>query len=85
MSALNPLTDLLAGLEEQIEQCGHSREEILQMVILAQHNHIHDLRSEIEQLDMMFAEPPRRSWTEMGLAGLVGFWLGGGFSRDEEY
>lgn len=78
-------TDLLAGLEEQIEHSGRSREEILQLVIVAQHNHIQDLQNEIEQLDMLLDEPPRRSWTELGLAGLAGFWLGGGFSRDEEY
>ena len=85
MNTLKPSADLLAGLEEEIEQSGHSREEILQMVIVAQHNHMRTLQDEIEQLDMMLDEPPRRSWGELGLAGLVGFWLGGGLSRDEEY
>ena len=76
-------SDLLEGLEELIEQSGHSREEILRMVISAQANQIRALRDEIEELDLMEAEPPRRSWGGLGLAGLLGYWLGGGFSRDD--
>ena len=85
MNALKPQADLLEGLEDLIEQSGHSREEILHMVITAQAQQIRALRDEIELLDRMEDEPPRRSWGGLGVAGLVGFWLGGGFSRDDDH
>ena len=85
MNTLKPSADLLARLEDLIEQSARKREEILCMVLMAQANHIQDLQNEIEHMDMLLDQPPRRSWTELGLAGLAGFWLAGGFSRDEEY
>jgi len=77
-------TDLPAGLDELIEQSGYSREQILEMVITVQANQIQILQDQIDMLDMIEDEPPRgNGWVGLGLAGLVGYWLGGGFSRDD--
>ena len=79
-------TDLPAGLDELIEQSGHSREEILEMVIAVQADQIRTLRDEIEMLDETPEPEPSRGvgWGGLGIAGLVGYWLGGGFSRDDQ-
>ena len=78
-------TDLPTGLEELIKQSGYSRAQILEMVIRVQANQIQILQDQIDMLDMMEPEPPRgNGWGGLGLAGLVGYWLGGGFSRDDQ-
>ena len=77
-------TGLPAGLDELIKQSGYSREQILAMVIRVQANQIQILQNQIDMMDMMpEPEPPREfGWGGLGLAGLVGYWLGG-FSQDD--
>jgi hypothetical protein len=78
-------TGLLDGMEELIEQSGYSREQILEVFIHVQANQIRTLRDEIQMLGFPEPAPPSGyGWGGLGLAGLAGFWLGGGFSRDDE-
>ena len=78
-------TGLLDGMEDLIEQSGYSREQILEIFIRIQADQIRVLREEIQMLGFPEPEPPQGyGWGALGIAGLVGYWLGGGFSRDEE-
>ncbi len=78
-------TGLLDGMEHLIEQSGYSREQILEIFIRIQADQIRALREEIQMLG--FPEPEPRhgyGWGTLGIAALAGFWLGGGFSRDDQ-
>ena len=76
----------LEHLEELIEQSRRNHEEILRLVISVQANQIDILQHQVEMAYQMTAhanQPRRFGWGGLALAGLAGYWLGGGFDGDD--
>ena len=82
--------ELLDYLARLIEQARSSRDEQILRLLESIHEaqiEMLEAQREIElaySIEHALAPPPSRtSWLGLALAGVIGYWLGGGFSGDD--